>query len=251
MMDALQDPDLKNIPVNELSELLSMRPEELNAESPAVQYLASQAGISPDKLIEKVGKGNKKSRFLIPGSQEKMKGLSEGVNKWIKANPAIGASGLDEAIKNYQVPPEVVKAVGQMDMLINQEEGGGITQAGIAAKRGEFLEKGKLTPAMKAAEGAKLEETGGRIEDQMMSGSAKAADALRVEFEKLIPVLQQATGGISKFAGETVTAADKASQDAESRRRAGTGGSTDFWNSVLRGTEVPASNQQQGGSTQK
>lgn len=251
MMDALQDPDLKNIPVNELSELLSMRPEELNAESPTVQYLASQAGISPDKLIEKVGKGSKKSRFLIPGSQEKMKGLSESVNKWIKANPAIGASGLDEAIKNYQVPPEVVKAVGQMDLLIQQEEGGGITQAGMAAKRGEFLEKGKLTPAMKAAEGAKLEETGGRIEDQMMSGSAKAADALRVEFEKLIPVLQQATGGISKFAGETVTAADKASQDAEARRRVGTGGSTDFWNSVLRGTEVPASNQQQGGSTQK
>jgi hypothetical protein len=187
---AMQDPALSKIPTDELTELLGMRPDQLKENNEVVAYFADKAGVTPAQLIDKLaGKQgiNQKTRFNLPGSEKKVKGFSEVINKYMDQNN-LTYSQMGRLQEKNQLPQNVSVAMGGLETTISKEEKEGLTTREARSAAGEFVHGMPMT-----APGTKedLNAPTGRIGDQFNALGAEGADDAREAFEKLIPALRQ------------------------------------------------------------
>lgn len=209
MTEALQDPALSKIPTGELTELLNLRPEQLTRDNEMVQYFASQAGISPDELLEKLEGGRKSSRFLIPGSKQKVTGFTEQISRFMKENQ-IDRAEFERRRVAGELPPEITQALGGAQVRAMMEEKGQMTTPEIRAMGMEFV-PGAPTATKEQREATRrmIEGVGPRLEDRVQAEAAEGADKLRQQFVLLVPELEKMIKATSKFTDTVSGEADE------------------------------------------
>lgn len=253
LQQALKDKGLRNIPMDQLSEILGMNPENLTENSDIVQYGARKSGYTPKQFVEKfTGKGgiNENSRYQIPGNQKRVGGYNQVIQKFLDEKN-LNYDDLDVMQKNGELPQEVTDALAQKKLVQNSEEQGKLNPKDAAAAAGEGL-VGKGTPS-KTRNDVRNELNqgpGGRIEDNVMAEAAKSADLVRAQFLLLVPALSDAVKGAREFANETVGSSTRQTKDTQNRL--GQLPSGDPLNKDLSNRIIPkASNQQQAGKDRR
>jgi len=213
--EARKDPNLGRLSTMDLTELLAMRPEDLQSNNAVLAYYTQQAGFSSEKqLLAKVGQIQQDTRFQIPAVREKAKHAAGVINEYLAKNPG-GLSELAKKSRAKTLPMSVQRAVGEMQIALRQEEQSGITQADVFADMGEQLfGPGAVTAKNKKAMEALLGKPTGKVEDAYLEGLAKSADVVRQNFLILNGEIRHA---ITSMGGFAAAAGAKAMADREAK----------------------------------
>jgi hypothetical protein len=186
---AMQDKDLSKMSTSDLTELLSMRPEELNSSNPAVAEFARASGLTPEKLISKMtGKGgvNEAGRFTFPGQKDKIGETTEKLDKYMKENK-LSISDLGDQSKEGTLPTNIQEALGRRKIEYNKSEAGGIT--GRDSTWTEGLTGFDRPGGGKGKAASDLSTGSGRMEDLFTKQAAEGADEARKSFNRLSETL--------------------------------------------------------------
>lgn len=201
--EARRDPNLGRLETQDLVELLAMRPEELESNPAVLSYFSKQAGISPDQLMQKMGNIQKSTRFQIPRVKQRTEQFSSTIKKYMEAQH-MDLPELARRSREGILPSDIQQAIGGMQVGLNIEEQGGLTQSLALARMGEGLTGRKnLTEKEKEATKKLLQEPSGRIEDDFTKAIAESADLVRQNFNKLNTELIDAISNTKAFS-ETV-----------------------------------------------
>ncbi len=85
MVSAMKDPVLSKLGQNDLTEALSIRPEDRNENNPELQSFARTAGVSGKDFISSLSKADRSGRFELPGQQERVEKAAQRVKDKMKA----------------------------------------------------------------------------------------------------------------------------------------------------------------------
>lgn len=218
MSEALQDPALSKIPTGELTELLNLRPEQLTEDNEMVQYFASQAGIPPDELLEKLEGSRKSSRFLIPESKQKVAGFTEQISKYMEENQ-IDRTEFERRRVAGELTPEITQALGGQQVRAMMEEKGQMTTPEIRAMGMEFVPGAPaVTKEQREATKRMIEGVGPRLEDRVQAEAAEGADKLRQQFVLLVPELEKMLTASKKYVDVVSGEADELRRKSEANR---------------------------------
>lgn len=219
---ALKDQNLSKMSTSDLTELLSMRPEEMNASNPAMAAFAKSAGISVDKLVEKMtGKGgvNEAGRHLFPGQKDKIRDMAKIVGDYAKQN-GMSYDDIGDASRQGKLPKNIQEAFGQGIIETNKSESGGITSGGGIAAFGEFVKGVDRAGGGKAKAQSDLENGPGRLEDAFTKKAAEGADEARKNFNQLTESLWKVVGGTNALV-QSMNGVPQALGNAAAANRAG------------------------------
>ena len=195
--EAMKDKDLSKMDTSDLTELLSMRPEEMNASNPAMAEFARASGISVDDLVGKMtGKGgvNEAGRFLFPGQKKKIGESSEKLNKYMQEN-GMSYSDLGDASREGKLPKDIQEALGRSMIESNKSESGGLKTGEGLATVGEFVKGVDRPGGGKSKAQSDLDNGPGRLEDAFTKRAAEGADEARKNFNQLTETLWKVVGG--------------------------------------------------------
>lgn len=199
--EAMKDKDLSKMNTSDLTELLSMRPDQMNASNPAMAEFARSAGIPVDQLVEKMtGKGgiNAAGRFTFPGQQKKIGEASEKINQYMKES-GNSWSDIGDMSRKGTLPVNIQQALGRAMIEANKSESGGLTAGGGLATVGEFIESQARPGDMKGKALKDLNEGPGRVEDQFNKQAAAGAEEARKNFNQMTEELWKAVAGAEAF----------------------------------------------------
>jgi len=224
MMDLMNDPELSGLTALDKSELLSLPPEQLSKNDEMLQYYAGKAKISPEELIEKIGRGTSKSRFLLSGSNKEVSGFQETISDYMKSQ-GIDRTGFLKQLEEGKLSPEASQAFGGIEAMVAREEGPGISKQQRRAMAMEMFPGGPIAPSEERKEATRemLKGVGERIEDRTQAQAAEGADKLRDAFlnlkgeiEKFLPVASKFTENITTMSDTAASAAEKNRQSLQS-----------------------------------
>lgn len=200
---AMKDKDLSKMSTSDLTEMLSMRPEEMNASNPAMAEFARSAGISVDQLVDKMtGKGgvNDAGRLLFPGQKDKIGDASSKLNKYMADN-GLSYSDLGDKARKGELPSEIQQALGRTMIENNKGEQGGLTTSEGIAQAGEFVQgapRGVNSNSGKENAESQLKGSG-RLEDLFTQKAAEGAEEARKNFSGMTEELYKAAAGAKAF----------------------------------------------------
>lgn len=198
--EARKDSNLGKLSTMDLTELLAMRPEDLQSNPAVLAYYSQQTGLTEDQLMGKMGQIQKDTRFQIPAVRQKAQHAAGVINNYLAKNPG-GISELARKSRTKSLPMSVQRAVGEMQIALRQEEQGGITQADAFADMGEMIRgPGRVTAKDKKAMEELLKKPTGKIEDTYLEGLAKSADTVRQNFNSLNGEIRHAIASMGDFA---------------------------------------------------
>lgn len=197
MAEAMNDPNLAQLDVQEINELLSARPDQLKVSDPMVKAYAQKAGISPDDLLDRLQKGRDKARFSVPGREAKVKSYAKDVNDYLEKSGMTYAEFAEKANAGGQEltnegSEQAIKSFGMLQGLINMENPEGFNDKSVTAQVGEEVtaRNPNATPQMKAAAQQMLEDKD-RLGDQVEAAGAAGEDQARKALNELTPDIRK------------------------------------------------------------
>jgi hypothetical protein len=215
--EARRDPNLGKLNTMELTELLAMRPEELESNPALLAYFTEKAGFkNPEELLQKMGQMQKDTRYQIPAVREMAANATSIINKY-RTDPK-HKMGITDVLTRAMtpggggLPQSVVSAVGALGLAGNIEEQGGMTKREMLSREGEQLRLPgeKLTAKDMAAMDKMVKESKtGRVEDDYITALGKSASLTTQAFKDLLPAIHEAIGEMYRFSGKTMKEAER------------------------------------------
>jgi len=228
--EASRNKNLSRLNPTDLTELLSMRPEELQSDPASLEYFTQAAGYqNSGDLLKDMDKLRKTTRFQVPSVRRQVSEYAETVARFMKdqgmsqaelnqrAREGVGGAGV---FGGKGLPADVLRAVGGMRRMMSAE-GETLTQQEAIARQGEILMDTGLLPEAsldRSAAAGVLTGGTGRVEDDMVGAIAKSADAVRTNFNELKTVLTKAVDATQQFAESATTSASAQRTSTEARR---------------------------------
>lgn len=215
--EALKNKHLASLDPTDLTELLAMRPEDLQSDPAALEYFRQKGGYKNNtELLRDISDIQKKTRIEIPGVRKEYEEKALQVAQYLKKTgmttteflqrerqgvnrPGISAPG-------FGLPEGIMGAYGGLGIKRNIGEKGGYTAAEGAANLGEAM---RAVPGINIPEGQlkgsteSLMAPTGKIEDTFISDIAKSADLVRQNFDELKGVLTKASAAAQGLAEAT------------------------------------------------
>lgn len=190
MVEAMKDPTLSKLGQNDLSELLGIRPEDMNENNAEVNSMARDAGVSAKDLIGSVNKVNRAGRFELPGQLEKVNTLKQ------KVKAKMASTG-----KSWQeLAAEGDADIGKLQIEQRRTESEPYNRFKANSGLGEELGGGADTfgPTSKEAI-AGLMGTASRREDKFIQGAAGDSEVVRKNFNDMSGEMDKAADAASKM----------------------------------------------------
>lgn len=229
---AQQNANLSKLDPMDLTELLAMKPEDLQSSPSVLAYYTQQAGYqNSGDLLRDLSNVQKKTRFQVPGVRNKVEEYAEKVAKYMK-DQGMTQTELFQRARQGQggggifggrggLPPDILSAVGGLGIKTNLEEQGGYNETLAFARAGEQLRNTGILPET-ALDKTKAQDIlagpSGRVEDDYVSAIARSADLVRTNFNELKTAITKAVDATDGLANATSTGASRQRNANEQRR---------------------------------
>lgn len=204
--ELMKDPVLSKLSTSDATELMSMRPEEMNSSNPAMASFAKSANTTVEDLVERMqgpSGVNQAGRFLFPGQREKVTSTAEKLNTYMKKNN-LSYTEFGDMSRKGELPEAEQAQFGDIIKELQKSEAGGLTAKGGIAAAGEFLHGvDKAGGGGKSRAQEELEKGPGRLEDAFTKKAAEGADEARKNFNLMTDSLWKVVEGANALTKAT------------------------------------------------
>lgn len=203
MVGAQSDPILSKLSSPDQTELLGMRPDDMNENNPEIVSMARKAGTTPQALVEAASKNNKSSRYTLPGQADEVNSASGKIKEFMKKS-GMSKVQFGEAANNNSLPEDAMSALGDLETAQRRTNPTKFNRADALAGAMEEIPSNDANPeksfgkTLKDSVNAMLNNSV-RREDKMVESQAGDSEVVRKNFNEMSGEIDKAAESAAKM----------------------------------------------------